>query len=260
MIRGHQQPLVLDVAAVAREVIEQLRGIGGDLGFTGDVSEILVQASGARVVVAGTEVHVSTQSIGILANDQHALGVGLQPHHAVDDVDTGPFEGLGPGDVGGLVEAGLQFHQHRHLHTAFGRANEVSGDRTVTAGAIQRHLDALHARVVGGLGEKLLHRTGETLVGVVHQQRALAHHREDRTVGLLGGGQSSRGDRLPRVVLQFRPVDGMNLHQAGQVDEPVDVDDVALGEIVLLDQQPTHLGVGGTIDFQSHRASESAPS
>ena len=134
----------------------------------------------------------------------------------------------------------------------------MSRDGAVTTGAIQRHLDALHARIVGRLRQELFHRAGETFVGVVHQQRTLAHHGEDRTVGFLGRREATGRHRLPRVVLQFGAINRMDLHQTGEVDETLDLDHVSIRQIVLFHEQLTHFGISAGVEFQSHGASESA--
>jgi hypothetical protein len=57
-------------------------------------------------------------------DDEAGLRVGLQPDQAVDDVDPGLLELLGPADVGLLVEAGPQLHHRRDLLALLGRPDE----------------------------------------------------------------------------------------------------------------------------------------
>ena len=63
------------------------------------------------------------------------------------------------------------------------------------AGAVERLLDPEHGRVLRGLGHEGLHRGGEGVVGVVHQDVALAQHGEE--LGRLVGrrGQADRRHR-----------------------------------------------------------------
>ena len=79
------------------------------------------------------------------------------------------FERFGPGDVGLLVEAGFQLHQHRHLFASLGGVDERPHYRRVARRAIQRHLDGEHMRIEGRLANEPLHRRGETVVGVMDQ-------------------------------------------------------------------------------------------
>ena len=58
-------------------------------GVAGQQPEVLVQAGGRGVVVAGADVGVAAQAVGLVTHDERALGVGLQPDDAVDDVDAG---------------------------------------------------------------------------------------------------------------------------------------------------------------------------
>ncbi len=179
--------------------------------------------------------------------------MGLQADEAVHDVDTRTLERLRPRDVGGLVETRLQFDQGGHLHTPFGRADEAPSDRAVATRAVERDLDRLDAGVVGGLGDERLDRGGEALVGVVHQERPFTHDREDRPIRLVGGGETARGDRRPQVVLQVGPVDRVQLHQAGEIEESTVVTDVDRVEVELPQQQFEHLGVDVLVDLETGR-------
>ena len=216
--RRDEQRVVVVRPAVAGEVVEQLGDIVADRRIAGEEADVFVQARGARVVVAGADVAVATQPVVVGAHHQHALGVGLQADEAVHDVHAGTLERLGPCDVGGLVEASLELDQHGNLHAALGGADEAARDGTVAAGAVQRHLDALHPRVVCGLGDERLDAAGEALVGVMSHQRAFAYDGEDAAVGLLGGRDPAGSDRRPRPILQVGTIEGVQLPQAGEVE------------------------------------------
>ncbi len=169
VMRCNEQTSVFDVARIAGEVIEQLSGIRRHVGFAREVTEVFVHASRSGVVVAGAEMHVAAQSVFVFAHDQHAFGVSLQTDDSVHHVHTSALERLGPGDVDRLVETRLQLHQNGDLNAALGSPDEMTCDGAVTARSIERHLDALHSWIIGGLREELLHRTGKTLVRVMHQ-------------------------------------------------------------------------------------------
>ena len=122
----HEQRLVLVAPREAGEVVEQRGDVGADVGVDGEDAEVLVEPGRLGVVVAGADVAVATQPVAVVADDEHALGVRLQPDHAVHDVDAGALELLGPVDVGRLVEAGLQLDEHGDLHAALGRPGSAS--------------------------------------------------------------------------------------------------------------------------------------
>jgi len=109
------------------------------------------------------------KALAVVAHDEHHLGVGLQPDHAIDNVHSRPFEPSRPLDVRGLIETRLQLDEYGDLHTALGSTNQAPQDRTVGARAIERHLDGLHLRVVGRLGDEGLDAARETLVRVMHE-------------------------------------------------------------------------------------------
>ena len=112
---GHQQAPVLLPPAVAGEHVEQLAEVGADVLVVGEQAQVVVEARRLRVVVAGADVGVAHQAAALATHHQGDLGVGLEPGHPVDHVDPGLFEQAGPGDVGLLVEAGLQLDQDGHL-------------------------------------------------------------------------------------------------------------------------------------------------
>ena len=174
-----EQRVVLVAAAVAGEVVEQLGDVGTDVGVAREDPEVLVQPGRLGVVVAGADVAVAAQLVAVVAHDEHALGVGLQPDHAVHDVDAGALELLGPADVGGLVEAGLAARRARRPARRARRPG--SGERMIGLSPPARYsviLIALHPRVLGGLLDERLGAAGEALVRVVHEDRPVAHHRE----------------------------------------------------------------------------------
>ena len=72
-------------------------------------AEVGIEAGGARVVVAGTEMGVALQSAFLAADDEQRLGVRLVADDAINDMGA-DFLQLGrPADIGLLVEARHQF-------------------------------------------------------------------------------------------------------------------------------------------------------
>ena len=93
--------------------------------------EVLVVAGRARVVVAGADVAVAAQAVHFLADHEGELAVGLQTHDAVDHMDAGLFQFPGPGDVGLLVEAGLDLHEGQDLLAGLGGVDQGIDNRGV---------------------------------------------------------------------------------------------------------------------------------
>ena len=150
--RRDEQAAVLARAAVAGEVVEQLREVGAEVGVARQHAEVLVGRRGLRVVVAGADVAVAADAVGLLAHDEQDLGVRLQPDEAVHDVRARLLEHAGPFDVRLLVEARFQLDERDHLLARFGRLDERRDDAgLVAAGAVQRLLDREHVRIARGL-------------------------------------------------------------------------------------------------------------
>ena len=92
----HDQATVRVLAGEPGQVVEQLAEVRADLGVAGQEPEVLVQPGGGRVVVAGADVGVAAQTVRLVPDDERALGVGLQAHDAVDDVDAGLLQAAWP--------------------------------------------------------------------------------------------------------------------------------------------------------------------
>ena len=212
------------------------------------------------MVVAGADVAVAAQAVGLLAHDEQQLAVRLEADHSVDDVDAGALELAGPGDVGLLVEAGLDLHDGDDLLAGLGGLDEGVHDRGVAGGAVEGLLDGQDLGVGGGLGHELLDGGGEGVVGVVQQDVVLAHGGEDvRRGGGLVGGQARGRHRHEARVLQVGDVQVVELVEAGQVQGCGELEDVVALEAQGAHQVAAGEGGDGVLHLQAHAVAEAAP-
>ena len=246
------------VAAVAGEVVEQLGDVGADVVVAREDAEVLVDPRRVGVVVAGADVAVAAQLVAVVAHDEHALRVRLQPDHAVHDVDAGALELFRPVDVVGLVEAGLQLDEHGDLHAALGGADQRPDDRAVAAGPVQRHLDRLHPRVGRRLLDERLRRRGEALVRVVDHDRPVAHHRDDRALRFEPDGDPPRRDRRPRPILEVGTVEAVELPQEVEADRAAQAIHVVGVQVELAHEQLEHLVAHRVGDLEADGPVEAA--
>jgi hypothetical protein len=172
-------------------------------------------------------VAVAAGVVAFSADDQGHLAVGLQAHQSVDDLHPGLFEGPGPGDIGPLVEPGLQFDDSRHLFAGMRRSDQGGHERAIGAGAVQGLLDGKHVRVDSGPLHEGLDRGGEGLIGVMKQYIALGEHDEQGPVT----GQLWRDQRRPGFGGQVRSVDSRKAPQSTQVDGSVGQEDGRLMDV-----------------------------
>ena len=214
-----EQPPVADRAAVAGERVEQVGAVLADLGICGEQPDVLVEPRRAGVVVAGTDMTVPTDAVGLVADDQAHLGVDLVSDDAVGDVHACLLESPRRLDVRPLVEARLQFDEHRDLFAFLGRVDQRLDDRAVAGGAIDRDLDREHAWVVGGLADEVHHRPGERRVGVMHEHVTVSQDREDAARIVVVVDESGLGHAGPRLVEEIGPPQGRELEQRAEVDE-----------------------------------------
>ena len=183
---------------VAGEEVEEGGGVIAEVGPAGEEAEVGVDAGGGGVVVAGAEVDVAADAVGLAADDEGGLAVGLEADDAVDDVDAGLLKGAGLVDVVFLVEAGLEFDEGGDLLAVFGGAGQGVDDGVVFGGAVEGLLDGEDLGVVGGLFDELDDGVGTTRRGGGRGCRAARmapkmSERERRTAGSWGskGGSLS---------------------------------------------------------------------
>ena len=104
-----------------------------------------------------------------------------------------------PGDVAGLVEAGLELDERGDLLAVLGRAAEGADDGRVAAGAVEGLLDGEDVRIVRRLLDEADHRV-EGLVRVVEQHVAARPTASTHRHPVLEG---AGGDRLVRLGAQL---------------------------------------------------------
>ena len=128
-VRRDEQAVVLGVHRVPGQLIEQVRHILAHLVIHGQKAEVLVQPSGLRVVVAGPQVAVATQTVPVVAHDHRQLAVRLQSDQAVHHMHAGALQLARPLDVRALVEAGFDLHERQHLLARLRGIDEGVDDR-----------------------------------------------------------------------------------------------------------------------------------
>jgi hypothetical protein len=258
VVRGHDELLVVHGPTEPGEVVEQLGQVAADGGIGGEQTQILVDRGRLGVVVARADVAVAAQAVALLAHDEQGLGVGLQADEAVDDVDADLLERLGPLDVAGLVEAGLQLHEHGDLLARLGGPDEGADDRAVAGRAVQRRLDGDDLVVGGGLGQEGLDGVVEAGVGVVDEDVVAPHLGEEVRRGVVVLDQPGLGDPLPGRVLQVTSVQAVQHPEPGEVERSDDLVDVVVGDVELAHQQVAQLLAHGGLDLEAHGPPEPA--
>src|SRR4029077_14993955 len=161
-------------------------------------AEIGIDARSAMVIIAGAQVDILPEAIGIASYHEQSFAVRFQSDHAIDDVGPGFLELPGPANIGSLVEAGAQFHQSGDLLAVVGGLDQRLDYGRTTAGAIERNLDRQNLRIGCGTLDKADNGI-ETFVGMMQQNILLAHDLEN--VGLRRQGRIGCG--LERPIFQL---------------------------------------------------------
>ena len=123
-MRGDDQTLVLGIAGISGENVEQVRNIFANVRLGRQQAEVFVQASRLGVVVPGANMTVATELTTFVTNDHRQFAVGLQPNEAVHDVHSSLLELSRPLDVVLLVEAGFDLNDRQDLLALFGSTDE----------------------------------------------------------------------------------------------------------------------------------------
>ena len=140
----------------ARELVEEITDVRRQLLVRREETEIRVEASRHRVIVARSHVHVAAKTPILAAGDERQLRVILQSDEPVHDVDAGVGQTLRPRDVALLIESRLQLHECDDFLAGTRGAQERVDDRRTLAGSIQRHLDRRYVIVIRRFVEKSL--------------------------------------------------------------------------------------------------------
>jgi len=172
----------------------------------------------------------------------------LWPDEAVDDVDARLLEFAGPLDVVGLVEAGHELDQRRHLLARERGVDERAHDGRIAARAVERLLDREHLGIARRLLDELHHRR-ERVVGMMQHQVPFA----DRVEDPLARRERRAVRRHKRRILQVRPVDHLvETHQAEQVERPLQPDRLLLAEREVPAQLRAQRRIHAFLDFEPH--------
>ena len=234
---------------IAGQHVEDRGGVLAVLLAAGQHAEIRVELCRAVIVVSGAEVHITADAVLLGAHHQGDLRVGLQAQEAVDHVAASLLKHLGPGNVVFLVKAGLQLHQHRDLLAVIGRFGQGLDDGGISADAVQGLLDGQDVRVLRRRLHELHHRV-KGLVGMAQQDVALPDVREDAV--LVHEGRDRLRDVL-RVLQAVKARQAVHLHEHGQIQRPVDPEQVRLLDLQLVAEDLQELLVHGILHLQPDR-------
>ena len=134
--------------AEARDEVEQVGDVRGDVRVGREQADVLVDPRSRRVVVAGADVDVALELVTLAPHDERRLRVDLHVREPVDDVDARLLERARPLDVAPLVEARLQLDDAHALLAVLGGAHQGRGECGVVARAVDGRLQRHDVRLV----------------------------------------------------------------------------------------------------------------
>ena len=255
--RRHQQRLVVSLRRVTGQLVEQAGDILTNLLIAGNQTQVLVETSGRRVVVTGTNVRVTTQMVTLAAHHQRQLAVSLQTHDAVHHVHARALQLTSPRNVGFLIKASLNLHQRHNLLARLSCLNQRIHNGGVTTGTVQSLLNRLNTRVSGSLRQERLHTGREGIVRVVQQHVVVAGGSEHiRSLRSLGGVEPTGSVRNVLGVVQSRAVRTNNCTHAAQIKRSRQAVHLGLVDVQLRNQQIQDGRVDGVLNLQTDRRTE----
>ena len=133
------------------ERVEDDRDFLGDFRIRREQTEVGVDARGARMIIAGAEMDVVTEMIGIAAHDEERFAVRLQTDDAVNDMRARFLELARPLNIGRFIETRAQLDERGDLLAGGGGVHERFDDGRIAARAVKRDLDREHLRILRGV-------------------------------------------------------------------------------------------------------------
>ncbi len=100
------------------QIVEEIHHVLRDARIAGEQPEIGIEARGAYVVIAGSDMDVTSQSRRLFANHQRHLRMRLQTLHAKRDVSARALQLRGPMQVALFIEARFDLDHTGHLLAA----------------------------------------------------------------------------------------------------------------------------------------------
>jgi len=198
-------------------------------------------------------VYVAAQALGFAAHDEAELGVDLEAGEAVDDVDAGGFEFLGPVDVLLFVEAGLELHDGRDLLAETAGLKEAPHHGRVAAAAVERLLDGDDVRIGRGLLQEVEH-AAEGFVRVVEHQVALADRGERVGFRLERFGKR----RVEGRVLERGAVDAAEAHELAEGERHSGLEHLIGARAEMLDEEVLQTLRHAALELEAHDGAEAA--
>src|ERR1700720_4633651 len=109
------------------------------------------------MIIPGSQMQVSANTVFFLANDQRKLRARNQTGDPVDHVSTGFLEQSGPFYVRCFVESCFEFDHYGDLFAALSCLGQRGHDWGITTGAVKRLLDRQNVWVFCGLLDEIEH-------------------------------------------------------------------------------------------------------
>ena len=132
------------------EGVENHRDLFGYLRIGREQTEVGINARGAVMIIAGAEMNVLAQTIGIAADDEQGLAMRLQSDHAVNDMRARFFQAARPLDVGRFIESRAQLDQRGDLFAGIGGVDQGRDDGGIAARAVKGDLEREDLRIIRG--------------------------------------------------------------------------------------------------------------
>ena len=135
------------ITGEAGKRIENGRHFFAQLRFTGEQTEIGVNARGPRVIISRAEMDVTPELVGVTPNDQQRLAMRLETYHTIDHVRADFFQASRPLNVACLIKTRAQLDNRGNLFSCVSRVDERLHNGRIPACAVQRHFNGKHLRI-----------------------------------------------------------------------------------------------------------------
>ena len=143
---------------IAGQHIKDRCRILSDWFRTSKQSHVCIQLRCLVIIIAGAEMHISSDTILISPDDQGDLTMSLQAPQTVNNMASGLLQHLCPQDIILLIKTGFQLHKDRYLLAVLRCCCQRCNDRWIAADAVKCLFDSQNIRILSCLADELNNR------------------------------------------------------------------------------------------------------
>ena len=217
---------------ITGEHVENGRRIRSYLRIACKDAAVCVQLCSGIIVVTGSEMYISANTILLTADHHRDLAVNFKSEQTVNNMAAGFLKHFRPNNVMFLVKTGLQLYEDRDLLAALCGTCQSRNDRRISAHTVQGLFDGQYIRIRGSFLNETYDRI-ETHIWVMYKDVFSSDHFK-YIVRVGKFPDRCRCISLRLICIESRK--SVNFHQECQIDRSGNIEYVLLRYIEFLNK------------------------